>query len=357
MILIMWKMRVVIKRVRISMMTELSNFLSDFTFFENEKNLIAHIEDFLANKFLVRPLLVYSIHNKIPQIDLKKCRTIVGKSDRAMLYSTKLLEELFIKRADIKLLPCLSIKIENCYYYYLNLGFKKNQFHFAVFSAPTEIPSDILKFLSQFANSHLKIIQRFEDLYQMHDLIHIDDVTGLYNQRKLYKDLTALVEKFQKEKDPFCILFLDIDHFKKVNDSYGHLIGTKLLESVAKDIKSLLRDSDISYRYGGDEFVVILVNSDAAAGKIVGERILQVIKDRKYEVEAKNEKKMINLSVSIGVAEFPTDAVNSEEILSIADRMMYEAKESGRGLVFNTQDVFKSSLNKVLKEKKIGNGE
>lgn len=335
----------------------LANFLSEFEFFENEKNLIAHIEEFLAKEYLVRPLLVYSIHNKIPQIDFKKCRTVLGKSDRQQLYSTKLLDELFIKRADIKSLPCLSIKVENCYYYYLNLGFKKNQFHFAVFSAPSEISTDVLTFLSQFASSHLKIIQRFEDLYKMHDLIHIDDVTGLYNQRKLYKDLTLLVEKFQKEKDPFCILFIDIDYFKKVNDNYGHLVGTKLLESVAKDIKSLLRDSDISYRYGGDEFVVILVNSDAAAGKIVGERILQVIKERPYDVEHKNEKKTINLSVSIGVAEFPTDAVNSQEILSIADRMMYEAKESGRGLVFNTQDVFKSSLHKALKEKKIGNGE
>ncbi len=339
------------------MMTTLANFLSEFSLFENEKNLITHIEEFLIKQYSIKPLWVYSIHNKIHEVDFKKCRIVLGKSDKAQPYSTKLLDQLFIKRADIKTQPYLSIKIENGYYYYLNLGFKKNQFHFAVFSAPNEIKADVLLFLSQFATSHLKIIQRFEDLYKMHDLIHIDDVTGLYNQRKLYKDLTLLVDKFQHEKDPFCILFLDIDHFKKVNDTYGHLVGTKLLENVAKDIKSLLRDSDISYRYGGDEFVVILVNSDATAGKIVGERILQLIKDRKYEVDSKNEKKMINLSVSIGVAEFPSDAVNSQEILAIADRMMYEAKESGRGLVFNTQDVFKSSLLKVVHEKKIGNGE
>ena len=336
------------------MTTELSNFLSNFSLFENEKNLVSHIEEFLTKQYSVNPLWVYSIHNKIVEVDFKKCRIVLGKTDRKQPYSTKLLDQLFIKRADIKTQPYLSVKIENGFYYYLNLGFKKNQFHFAVFSAPAEIPADVLKFLSQFATSHLKIIQRFEDLYKMHDLIHIDDVTGLYNQRKLYKDLTLLVDKFQNEQDPFCILFLDIDHFKKVNDSYGHLIGTKLLENVAKDIKSLLRESDISYRYGGDEFVVILVNSDAAAGKIVGERILQLIKERNYEVDFKDNKKFIKLSVSIGVAEFPADAVNSQEILAIADRMMYEAKESGRGLVFNTQDVFKSSLHKVLNEKKDG---
>jgi diguanylate cyclase (GGDEF)-like protein len=337
-------------------MMALANFLSDFSFFENEKNLISHVEEFLAKEYLVRPLLVYSIHNSIPSIDLKKCRTVLGKTDRQQLYNANLLEEIFIKRADLKTLPCLTVKVESCYYYYINLGLKKSQFHFAIFSAPAEIPTDVLSVLSKFVASHLDIIQRFEDLYKTHELIHIDDVTGLYNQRKLYKDLALLVDKFQKEKDPFCVLFVDIDYFKKVNDTYGHLVGTKLLENVARDIKSLLRDSDISYRYGGDEFVVILVNSDTNAGKIVGERILQLIKERMYEVDIRNEKKMVKLSVSIGVAEFPTDAVNSQEVLSIADRMMYEAKESGRGMVFNAQDVFKSSLKKAVKNQKIGNG-
>ena len=259
-----------------------------------------------------------------------------------------------LKSIDIIKIKYLNfLKWKNCFYYFLNLGFKRSQFHFAFFSAPDEISTDVLVALSHFAKSHLKIIQRFEELYKTHELIHIDDVTGLYNQRKLYKDLTLLVDKFQKEKDPFCVLFIDIDYFKKVNDTYGHLVGTKLLENVARDIKGLLRDTDISYRYGGDEFVVVLVNSDATAGKIVGERILQIIRERTYEVEMRNEKKMIKLSVSIGVAEFPTDAVNSQEILAIADRMMYEAKESGRGVVFNTQDVFKSSLQKAVKGQKI----
>jgi diguanylate cyclase (GGDEF)-like protein len=330
------------------MALSLSNFLSDFPFFENEKNLISHIEEFLAGEYLVRPLLVYSIHNKISPIDIKKCRTVLGKSDRQELYSAELLDDLFIGRSDLKTIPCLSVKVENFFYYYLNLGFKKDQFHFAIFSSLSEISTEVLACLSHFATSHLKIIQKFEDLYKTHELIHIDDVTGLYNQRKLYKDLTLLVDKYQKEKDPFCVLFIDIDYFKKVNDTYGHLVGTKLLESVAKDIKILLRDSDISYRYGGDEFVVILVNSDAAAGKIVGERILKIIKERMYEVDIRNEKKMVRLSVSIGVAEFPTDALNSQEILAIADRMMYEAKESGRGLVFNTQDIFRASLKKAV---------
>lgn len=332
-------------------MNELTKFLSDFPFFQNEKNLILHLEDFLAREFLVRPLLVYSIQDQFAEIDLGKCRAVLGKTDRLQLYSAKLLDELIIKRSEIKNIPCLTVKVENCFYYYLNLGIKRNQFYFSVFSSPSEIPTDVLISLSQFITSHLKVIEKFDDLYKSQELIHIDDVTGLYNQRKLYKDLSSLVEQFQKEKDPFCVLFIDIDHFKKVNDSYGHLTGTKLLENVARDIKSLLRDTDYSYRYGGDEFVIILVNSDGQSGKIVGERILKKIRSVDYPVEAKDEQKTIKLSVSIGVAEFPTDAKNSQEVLAIADRMMYEAKESGRGLVFNTQDVFKSSLKKIVEHK------
>lgn len=337
-------------------MMALANFLSKFSFFENEKNLISQIEDFLVKEYKVNPLLVYSIHNEIPTMDFKKCRAVLGKADRSKLYDLDLLNKLFMMRTDLKTTLCHSEKVDGEFFYYMNLGLKKSQFHFAIFKASAEVPVEALKMLSQFTASHLDIIQRFEDLYKTHELIHIDDVTGLYNQRKLYKDLALLVEKYQKEKDPFCVLFVDIDYFKKVNDTYGHLVGTKLLENVARDIKSLLRDSDISYRYGGDEFVVILVNSDTNAGQIVGERILQLIKERMYEVEIRNEKKMVKLSVSIGVAEFPTDAVNSQEVLSIADRMMYEAKESGRGMVFNAQDVFKKSLEKAVKEKKIAGG-
>lgn len=331
-------------------MKDLMQFLSDFPFFQSEKNLILHLEDYLAGQYLVRPLLVFSIQDQFPKIDLDKCRTVLGKTDRLQLYSAKLLDELIINRSELKTLPCLSVKVEECFYYYLNLGLKRNQFYFTVFSSPVEIPTDVLVYLSQFITSHLKVIEKFDELYKSQELIHIDDVTGLYNQRKLFKDLDSLVEKFQKEKDPFCVLFIDIDHFKKVNDNYGHLVGTKLLESVAKDIKSLLRDTDFSYRYGGDEFVIILVNSDGQSGKIVGERILKKICAHDYATDSREENH-IKLSVSIGVAEFPTDAKNPQEVLVLADRMMYEAKESGRGLVFNTQDVFKSSLKKIVESK------
>ncbi len=329
-------------------MKKLLRFLSDFPVFGSEKNLFLHIEDYLANEFLIRPMLVFSIDQNNNGIKLEKCRSVFGKVDRLQLYSTSLLNEILSQRPEISDALFLKEKVDYSYYYFMNLGIKKNQLYFTIFSSPEEISNEMLTELSYFSRSHLNIINNYQDLLKNQELIHIDDVTGLYNQRKLFKDIQLSVERYHKENDFFCVLFIDIDHFKKVNDNYGHLVGTRLLENVAKDIKSLLRDSDFCYRYGGDEFVIILSNSDGIAGKIVGERILKKIRNKEYPVDFNNLNKLIALSVSIGIAEFPTDAKSSDEILAIADRMMYEAKESGRGLVFNTQDVFKSSLKKLV---------
>lgn len=329
-------------------MNKLTEFLTQFPLFENEKQVFTYLEEFLAINFLIRPLMVFSVQENGPVVDLSKARSVLGKSDRMELYSMRVLNELIGAGISENIL-FTHLKKESCYYYYLNLGVKQAQSHFALFSSSEKISDNVLSALAEFSKGHLKIIQKYNDFIKAQELIHIDDVTGLFNQRKLYKDLKVLIEKFEKDQSPFCVLFIDIDHFKRVNDLHGHLIGTKLLEDVAFDIKKLLRDADISYRYGGDEFVIILVDSEAATGKMVGQRILEKIKSRPYEFHHKDEARQINLSVSIGVAEFPGDARSSEEVLALADRMMYEAKESGRGLVFHANDIFKASLKKVVK--------
>lgn len=332
------------------MRKELIEFLSQFEIFDNERNLFLEIENFLVDNSLVRPILVYSVRADTDELHVNKCRVVLGKSDRLKLYSPRILDQILNNRSDVRDIPYLEVKIENCFYYYLNLGIKGNQFYFSIFSVPTMLENEVLIALSKFSHSHLKVITRFDELSKAQELIHIDDVTGLYNQRKLYKDLSNLVDKFHKDTEPFSVLFIDLDHFKRVNDHYGHLIGTRLLEAVAIDIKNLLRDTDSIYRYGGDEFVVILAGAVTGSGKMVGERILKIIKSKSYDFEQNGKNCSMDLSVSIGVAEFPTDARTSEEVLTIADRMMYEAKESGRGMVFNTHDVFKDALKKAVEQ-------
>jgi diguanylate cyclase (GGDEF)-like protein len=331
-------------------MNKITNFLSRFPLFENEKQMFSYLEDFLADQYLIRPMLVYSSQENVSKIILKKARLILGKTDRCKLYSTPILEELLSAKMTTETL-FLIMNHDNSFYYYINLGIKRSQNYFALFSSNQEIPKSLLEAFAHFSAGHLKIIQKYDEYIKGQELIHIDDVTGLFNQRKLYKDLKLLIEQFQKFHCPFCVLFIDIDHFKRVNDKFGHLIGTKLLEDVASDIKKLLRDADSCYRYGGDEFVIILADSVSQSGKIVGERILSQIKSKTYEFTQQEILTSIQLSVSIGVAEFPSDAKSSEDVLALADRMMYEAKESGRGVVFSTNDIFQASLKKVSKGK------
>lgn len=220
---------------------------------------------------------------------------------------------------------------------FFHLGDKKNQHYFFI-CPEKDIPVDTRDYLKSLVATFFDLSLRFEDMKKKQDLIYIDDVSGLYNQRKLNLDLKAHIERYEKHKHAFCVLFMDVDFFKKVNDSHGHLVGTRILEMLAHEFRHLLRDGDLLYRYGGDEFVVLLPDTQLSGGKIVGERILERIKKHFFEVSVQDRHLSLNMSLSIGVAECPTDAKNVEELLSFADKMMYGAKNTGRGSVFYAHD-------------------
>jgi diguanylate cyclase (GGDEF)-like protein len=184
-------------------------------------------------------------------------------------------------------------------------------------------------------------------------LVHNDDVTGLYNQRKLQADLETLINNYHLQRDIFSVVFIDIDHFKSVNDGHGHLIGSQLLVEIAQVLRACLRDEDFIYRYGGDEFVVILPHANLDDAKIVGERILTEIKAHQF---ISSKRKNLSMSASVGVAEFPRDAANKDDILNIADSMMYKAKNAGRGKVVTTREMFtseKENIKSVVKESNV----
>lgn len=173
-------------------------------------------------------------------------------------------------------------------------------------------------------------VKKYQSEVRMSSLAHTDDVTGLYNQRKLLRDLDQEIRSALQENGHFSLIFLDIDHFKNVNDGYGHIIGSKLLVQVAGVIRKVIRETDYIYRYGGDEFVIILLGVKAEDARRIGERLLQRMKHQDF-VAGSDQK--FKLSLSIGIAEYPRDARNREDILSMADKMMYKAKKSGRGKV------------------------
>lgn len=172
------------------------------------------------------------------------------------------------------------------------------------------------------------------------DLANKDEVTGLFNQRKLSSDLDKAVVEHKKNNQTFCIMFIDVDHFKQVNDNFGHVVGSQMLLEIAQELRELLRSSDKIYRYGGDEFVVIMPEANLETVHKVAIRVNQAVKKKSFNVgQAKDYK----LGLSIGIAEFPTDAQTSKEIIEFADQMMYVSKKTGRGKVYHIGHVGESS--------------
>lgn len=196
---------------------------------------------------------------------------------------------------------------------------------------------DILSdYLSNVLKTSLSLLSESSRREQIRMLSLTDEVTGLFNQRKLVEDLELYIARYQHEKLGFSLLFVDIDYFKNVNDQFGHVVGSQLLIDMAAVLKMQLRSSDLVYRYGGDEFIVLLPRSKVEETKKIALRISDAVKDAEFNID--NDKKY-RLSLSIGIAEFPTDATSAKSIIDFADKMMYMSKKSGRGKVFHVTEV------------------
>ena len=170
-------------------------------------------------------------------------------------------------------------------------------------------------------------IDNARSVERIQELTITDDCTGLYNARHLYKTLEAEVYRSARFSYEFTVLFIDLDHFKQVNDTHGHLIGSKLLAEIGYTIKSHLRLIDYAFRYGGDEFVVLLPQTGKESGLVVARRLLDSFRNSKL---LKDEGLNLNVRASIGLAAYPDDAKSAHEIIRQADEMMYEVKNSSR---------------------------
>ncbi|RJQ50082.1 MAG: sensor domain-containing diguanylate cyclase [Nitrospiraceae bacterium] len=168
-------------------------------------------------------------------------------------------------------------------------------------------------------------------LYKRIEEISItDDLTSLYNLRFLHQYIDIEIERSRRYGSLFSLIFMDIDNFKKVNDRFGHLTGSKALVEISTVLKKNLRKVDIITRYGGDEFVIILPQTSSESGLQVAERLRKIIE--KYVFMKKENP--VRLTASLGVASFPDNAGNRETLLRIADNAMYRGKFSTKNVVF-----------------------
>jgi diguanylate cyclase len=158
----------------------------------------------------------------------------------------------------------------------------------------------------------------------------IDALTGLFNRSFFFTAVEREIARSDRSGRGFCVLMIDLDDLKLVNDRFGHFVGDRLLEAVARVIGSRIRRIDIAARYGGDEFVVLLPETDVGGGLVLAEKIRQGAAALRIPTPGGSP---IRASLSIGVAAYPTDGATADELLSAADQAMYVSKRAGRDRV------------------------
>jgi len=171
--------------------------------------------------------------------------------------------------------------------------------------------------------------ERVRMMEKLQKLAVTDGLTKLYNSRSFYSQLETEVDRFNRYKHPLALLLLDLDHFKEYNDSFGHLEGDKVLVRFSQIIKSCLRANDTAYRYGGEEFTVILPETGGEEAGTVAQRIRAALEAERFTPK---DGKKVTITISIGVTECqPKEELSA--FIQRADRAMYRSKQKGRNMV------------------------
>ena len=184
-----------------------------------------------------------------------------------------------------------------------------------------------LEFIEALANQAAIAI----DNAKLYELATKDGLTKLYIYRHFYSLLETELKRAGRYKHVLSLLMMDIDNFKSINDTYGHLVGDRVLKEIAATIKNTVRNIDIPARYGGEEFTVILPETNAKDARIIAERLRQNISRIVVDVD---ETTTIKPTISIGISEFPTCAQNEQELKDSADKALYKAKHDGKNCIY-----------------------
>ena len=179
---------------------------------------------------------------------------------------------------------------------------------------------------------HAAIAIERASLYQkMEELSITDDLTKLFNTRYLDRTLEIEINRSNRHRSSLSLIFMDVDHFKTINDNYGHLVGSKLLVEMGQLLIKCLRTIDIVARYGGDEFVIVLPQTPPGNARQIAERIRKSIE---HNVFLKKDGYSLKMTASFGVASYPESAKSKDDLLRLADEAMYRVKYQTRNGVY-----------------------
>ena len=185
----------------------------------------------------------------------------------------------------------------------------------------------IIIFISAFI---VKYIIKSRDFEQQYLLATTDGLTELYNHRYFQEQMKMIVEQSKRYELPFSLIIVDIDYFKKFNDTFGHQAGDAVLRQVAQLLKQSVRATDIVCRYGGEEMSIILPNTAKEISFSTAQKICKRVAEKRFRLNNYQES---NVTISLGVASFPEDGLTPSEIIDIADKRMYQSKKNGRNQV------------------------
>ena len=177
--------------------------------------------------------------------------------------------------------------------------------------------------------------ERDKMIKKLQRLAIVDSLTGLYNSRHFFEQLEKEIKRSDRYLHPISLMFIDIDNFKAINDTYGHMIGDKILSLIAKKIKACLRANDTAFRFAGDEFTVILPETTSDEAKFVADRILSNFANEPIVI---NDKELSEVTLSIGIGEYRINE-GTDQFVHRADVLMYEAKGRGGNNVVISPDL------------------
>ena len=195
---------------------------------------------------------------------------------------------------------------------------------------PNAFDAQDLQFLSVIGYQMAAGLKHFQRFSSIKNMATYDTLTGLYNRRYFEERLEVEAQQSFHSGLPLSLVMVDIDHFKKVNDTFGHTEGDQILCKISSLLKNSVRRKDTVARYGGEEFILILPEAGLQQSFVIAERIRQLVENTLFEVG----RTQVNLTLSMGISNFPSHRVKSkEELIKMADQALYDAKRGGRNKV------------------------